>query len=332
MSANHCICPVTIVIQEGIPSHVRGTRFGFTSKHLKACLQLVREEPANTTARGFLASSIETYLRRLVSHCALKVHVPAFADCAWQSPAEIKRLLAPSLRSHLVFVDNRKALWQAVWEFFSPVTETVSDTNPNVLSQLAWAFYLLVLAARYHGEAVISAKDFLRYAARVDRDASLSSEARARLARMCGVFRLFEPHGTVPSLRVRADAGPNAVTERIDEILEDAYLLDASSLRRFFGIRQNVASLKKDLRMLFSTVCRSRVWAKGLVDLSSTPLLGGDSAKRVLESLVQIIPALEPQSSQPVLIPMDINIHGCVEGTVRMVRDVSRNEWLYGFE
>jgi len=313
------------------PSHGRRPRIGLISIDLEACLQLFRELSADTMARGVLASSMETYLRRLISHCAIKVHVPAFASRAWLSPTEIKRLLAPSLRKYLVFVDNRKALWQAVLKFFSPVMKTVSQTNLNVLSKLTWAFYLLILATRYHGEAVISVKNFLRNAARIDRDASLSSEARARIARLCGVFRLFEPQENVPSLRVRSNAGPNAVSDRINEILEDAYLLEASRLRRFFGINQNVASLKRDLRILLKTICKNRAWAKGLVYLSSTPLLGGDSGKKVLESLIQITPALEPRSSQPVLIPMDVNTYEGIEGIVRMVRAISRDGWAYSF-
>jgi len=115
-----------------------------------------------------------------------------------------------------------------------------------------------VLAARYKGEAVLSPEQFIAYTTELDESPSTSAEGRARLARLAGLIQLFDTSQTVPSLRVRPDVGPQDVSHRIAEILEDAYLLEASHLRRTFGLKQNIASVRRDLRKLLEFITKNR--------------------------------------------------------------------------
>jgi hypothetical protein len=177
----------------------------------------------------------------------------------------------------------------------------------------------------------VSPERFIANAAKLDKSSSISAEGRARLARLVGLLQLFDTGRAAPSLRVRPDVGPHEVSRRIAEILEDAYLLEASQLRRMFGLKQNVTSIRRDLRKLLEFIAKSRPWDRGLVSLSSTQLIGGDSGLKVMETLVDMLPVLDGSLSQPVLTRIDTNLDFATTGCVRMVRMIS-GDWRYLFD
>ena len=337
MNTNSVISPVTLVFPKilgpRLPGRKRKPELALKLEDLEACLQLLRHRSADHGGRAVLASSIEAYLRCLVTHCAVRIHIPAFADRKWHSPGLVKSLLAPTTRKHIVFVDRQGALWDAICQFLSPVSSASADDK--CVSAFAWDLYMLVLATRYKGEAAVSPERFIANAAKLDKSSSISAEGRARLARLVGLLQLFDTGRVAPSLRVRPDVGPHEVSRRIAEILEDAYLLEASQLRRLFGLKQNVTSIRRDLRKLLEFIVRSRSWARGLVSLSSTQLIGGDSGLKVMETLLDMLPVLEGSLSQPVLTRMDTNVDSATTGCVRMIRMISGDfsgEWCYHIE
>jgi len=332
-NSNSVICPVTLVFPKQPLPDRRGKRrkmtLSFTSADLRACLELTRHTAADPDGRTVLGASIEAYLRRLLTHCAFRIHIPAFAHPAWHPPSLVKSLLAPSTRKHVVFVDRRGVLWDAICEFLLPVWQAADDHR--CVSNVAWDLYMLVLATRHKGEVVVSPERFIANVAKLDRSSSMSAEARARLARLAGLFQLFDAERFGPSLRLRAGVGARTVSWRIAEILEDGYLLEASQLRRMFGVKQNVASIKRDLRKLLGFIARSRPWARGLVSLSSIPLTGGDSGLRVLDALLDMLPVMQGSVSQPVLARYDTSLDFATEGCVRMIRKIS-GDWVYRIE
>ena len=333
MNTNSVISPVTLVFPKLVGPRIPGRKgkpgLALKLEDLEACLQLASGRSADQGGRAVLASSIEAYLRCLLTHCAVSIHIPAFADPKWHSPRIVKSLLVPTTRKHIVFVDRRGALWDATCQFLSPVSQASADDKS--LSELAWDLYMLVLATRYKGEAVVSPERFIANAARLDNSPSIPAEGRARLARLVGLLQLFDTGRVAPSFRVRPDVGPQEVSRRIDEILEDAYLLEASQLRRMFGLKQNVTSIRRDLRKLLEFIAKSRSWARGLVSLSSTQLIGGNYGLKVMETLLDMLPVLEGSLSQPVLTRMDTNLDFATAGCVRVVRTIS-GDWCYRFE
>ena len=89
--------------------------------------------------------------------------------------------------------------------------------------------------------------------------------------------------------------------ERIDEILEDAYLLEASKLRMFFSPGANWAALRRDLRILLSWVIRNRGWAKNAFRLGEQIVTVPGQIGVVADALLEIgVPA--PAESYPVLL------------------------------
>jgi hypothetical protein len=323
MDTNSVITPTTLVFPK-----TRG-KLGLKLVDLKACLQLSKQQEEEEGSRVVLAASIEVYLRYLLTHSAFKIQIPAFAQSEWHSPHLVKSLLSPTTRRHVVFVDRRGAVWGAVSQYLSPLSAMGGDDA--AVSEVAWNLYMLVLATRYKGEVVVDPDRVIQGAAKIMRLASVSAEGRARLAQLIGLFRLFDAGCVVPSLRVRCSVGSREVTRRIDGILEDAYLLEASQLRRIFGLRQNEARTKRYLRRLLDFITRNRSWARGLLSLSSTTLISSDSGNRAMDILCSMLPALEGSMSQPVLVRVDANLNYKKEGCVRLVRGIS-GDWVFRFE
>jgi len=346
MNTNNVISPFTLVFPKVLGRRIQSDKrkpvLALTQEDLKACLLLAGQESAGPRSRAILASSTEAYLRRLLAHCAVRIHIPAFAHSKWLSPRSVKRFLAPSVQKHIIFVDRRGKLWDATCEFLAPILSAgsddgcvsqvfLADSDDGCLSQIAWDMYVLVLAVRYKAEAVVSPDRFIANAARLDKSCSISAEGRARLARLVGLVRLFDIKRVAPSLRLLSDVGPQEVSRRIAEILEDAYLLEASHLRRMFGLKQNVTAIKRDLRKLLDFIVKTRSWARGLVSLSPVPLVGGDSGTKVMDALLGMLPVLQGSVSQPVIACTDMNVDFSTEGCVRVVRMLS-GDWGYLFE
>ncbi|MHC4474023.1 MAG: hypothetical protein ACYTEL_00150 [Planctomycetota bacterium] len=151
----------------------------------------------------------------------------------------------------------------------------------------------------------------------------LDAECHARLATIAGMLNCFEQNTDGPYLRFLPHATGVPISERLEEIMEDSHLLEASRLRRFLGVKQNVASIKRDLRKVLSHICQKSAWAKGLVGIGSATILGGHGSAKALDKLMHLIPSLDSLGQQPVLVDSDFPYISNEEGCIQIIRGIS---------
>lgn len=266
---------------------------------------------ANKLRSRHVAAALELYLRRMLEACAQTVRIPAHGGTMWASPTRLKSLLAASSRKRLRIVDRRHSIWNAIERYLQPVSKDYADASmhdalsPNMrrLREITWSLYLLALGTRDHCEVPLDPKTVTFSIDSLD-EAPLSAESKIRLSSIRGIFRLFSHNSEVPGFR--CIALPNVtLRERIDEILEDAYLLEASQLRRFFGVQANITSVKRDLGKILRFIVRSRPWAKGVLEVASTTIPLVKTPSEISAKLLGVLPGLRVDDSAPILIEPD---------------------------
>ncbi len=321
---NTVISPMTMLVD--VVRDEKG-RSGFPVHSLSTPLDLTEianeKNRSNVCKSENLALSLEAYLRKMIAKCAVKVYIPYNQDYWWLSPRQLKALLAQTTKKSVQFVDRHDKYWRATIEYLKPLWIRIGSNQ--ILSSLVWDIYMLILSVKHKSEVVLPPKKTLSLINKLDRLPDLDSEGRARLAVLAGIFNCFEPTVPGPSLRFTKSAFKLDVTNRIEEILEDAYLLEASRLRRLLGLRQNVLSIKRDLRKLLSFISSKRSWAKGLVEVGSSIILGGNASIRAFEKLIEIIPALETCREQPVLTNYGEYEFGEDKGCIEVIRKIECN-------
>lgn len=313
---NNVLSPLTMILK--MPGYSK--RPAFTVSMIETSLELAGHSKGET-GRTRLADSVEIYIRRMVSHCAVGVHIPYTASEQWLRPRTIKSLLAPSSRKRIQFVDQRHRLWDAVVDYLRPLYESIGANN--ALELLAWDLYVITLATRYKTEVTLSPERTLLLISELDKLSELNAECRMRLATIAGILNCFEPNTDGPFLRFFPRATEVLIYERLEEIMEDAYYLEASRLRRFLGVKQNVASIKRDLRKVLSHISHKSAWAKGLVGIGSATIMGGKGSAKVLEKLVQLIPSLGSHGQWPVLTDVHVPSLGNQEAYIQIIRGMS---------
>ena len=259
----------------------------------------------NNSAKKLLSYAMEAHLRMMISNCAYQIHMPAFTDTSrpWASPKILKSLLSPSTRKKLVFVDRRSTIWHAIQEYLRPIFNSVTEENYYAVDFLAWHLYCLTIATKKECELPISPSEILRFINTIRQDTQLSQEAQSRLSNIEGIVNMFSIKDEITGLRILPKIDRFSVTERIDEILADAYLLETSCLRRFFCFSANKAALKRDLSKIVKFIVEKRSWAKGLLAVAPQHLTLGSSNVGVLERLGKIIPEIQQNKFSPVLLP-----------------------------
>ena len=263
----------------------------------------------------FVTDSLEHYIRRMIGACARRVCIPAHSRSMWAAPQRLKSLLSPSNRKRIRFIDRKQALWVDIEEYFRPVVaevprqEMIRDDPKRgklalgrFLEESVWDLYLLALATRNQCEVPLSPTQAIQKIDTLVGSNLLSPESRSRLAIVRGLFSLFGDVQEVPCFRYIATEPHQSLTERLDEILDDAYLLEASCLRRFLGLKANVKAIKRDLRKLVQFIVKNRSWAKGVLAAASQtavlPTVPGETA----EKLFDILPNLRGNYFAPVLV------------------------------
>lgn len=220
---------------------------------------LTRKPPLPQWRDHFLQryrEAFELHARALVATLSTKLTIPAPHPALWMQPRRIRATLSPTLRKH-----SGQGVWKAVQTYFQPIQEAVA--RPEYLDFIAWPLYLMIIASR-SGAGVtfnleVPRKNLARLEAR-----QVKGEAGARLALLESIFSAYTRVEEVPGLSIAPDRNL-VIGERLAEILEDAYLLEASSkLKRFFGIQANKAALKRDLRKLTQQL-EKRPWARNAV-------------------------------------------------------------------
>ena len=224
---------------------------------------LIRKPPANKWRAPFLDAfrdAFELHARAIVATLSTKVMIPRPHPSMWMQPRRIRNILSPTLRKHTGFADRDESVWKAVRKYFEPIQRAVSE--PEYLDFIAWPLYLMIIASR-KGAGVTFNLDVPRQNLVRLNYRSVKGEAGGRLALLESIFSAYTAMEDVPGLSIVPNRGL-VIGERLTEILEDAYLLEASSLRRFFGIASNKAALKRDLRKL-TQLLEKRPWARGAV-------------------------------------------------------------------
>jgi hypothetical protein len=234
------------------------------------------------------ASAAEATVRAAVACCAPHVLLPPLPSVVRRLNIELNvSVLTPSIRKRVSIVDKRDQIWNAISGYFGPVFDSLRIRAFN-LHHVIWNTYMLVLATRQAAQlhmnvssAISELDDILE-----GHKTELSSEAAARLSVVRGILTSLGEPATLPGLVIRA--GPEIrLRERLDEILEDAYLLEASVMRRFLSFEANKASMRRDLRAILRALSRSRKWAKGVVDVAEQtailPRVATGTAEKLLE-------------------------------------------------
>lgn len=258
----------------------------------------------------FIADSLEMYLRKMISTCALRIRIPAHGRDMWASSKRVKSLLSPSAKKRLIFVDHKQSIWACIENYFKCVYEELptpdfsnSDkTLQDYLASIVWDMYLLILAAKFRSEAPLNPQQTMTNLNSLLNYESLSRESKVRLSVARGVFAAYSKIIDIPAFSILATATQVAVRERLNEILEDSYLLEASYLKRFISIKSNIASIKRDLRKLIKYIVGNRKWAKGLVGAASQSAVLSSSSEKATEKLLEIFPDYNPDCGMPTLI------------------------------
>ena len=259
--------------------------------------------------------ALELYLRNMIEACAYRVCIPAYGGSMWASPDRLKRLLSPSGKARLQFVDRRHSTWAAIEQYLLPAWQDLAEVRrleteqdrqytAHRLQRVAWNLYLLALATQRHCEVPLSVTETLRDIDHLGAIPALSSESRNRLSAVRGLFALFTELTDIPGFQCVADP-EHSLRERIEDILEDAYLLEASHLRRFFGLKANIASVKRDLRKIVQFVAKNRPWAKGVIAATSYASPLAKSPAQVADALLDILPGLRLDGTAPLLVLPD---------------------------
>jgi hypothetical protein len=196
-------------------------------------------------------------------------------------------------------------VWTAIERYlhsaYQEIAESPSSSNASqLLAEITWGLYILALATRDHCEVPLDPK---RVISAIDGIAGgkLSRESKARLSTVRGIFTLFSDVSDIPGFRCIAQPSVT-LRNRIDEIMEDAYLLEASQLRRFFGVGANVAAIKRDLDKLLRFIAKNRPWAKGVLKAVSSTVPLAKTPADISATLLDIVPSLQVDGSAPLLV------------------------------
>ena len=120
---------------------------------------------------------------------------------------------------------------------------------------------------------------------------------------LAGLASRFTATESIPALVCEPKAA-HTLPGRLDEILEDAYLLKASKLRTFFSPDANWAALKRDLRQTLEWIAENREWANGVVRLGTQTIgLPSVPLETAFELLGQV--GVDPPFRVPALIYLD---------------------------
>lgn len=330
---NTIVCPPTLLWE---PNGEIGDTSIFT-----ALLQEKTHPDTKKINKAYIANPFEFYLRTLLSACAYSVSIPAYGGNMWASPRQIKSLVSPSIGKRLRFVDRSHAAWNSINLYLEPVflnlptksLDQKTDDAPQMMwhhaNTIAWHLYLLLLAVDGHSEVPINPTDTIASIDCLTRDPLLVAESRARLAIIKGLFASFKKSENIPSFRCVL-AVNHSLKERLDEIVDDAHLQDASKLRRFLSVQSNTRAIRKDLKKLVDFIARKRPWAKGAVMAASHAAMLPSSANELVDKIFGIFPELAASSSTPILVDPDSLIAGLgckVVLTSQRLRSKGKENW-----
>lgn len=259
-----------------------------------------RRQVTEMMLREYISDSFEATFRVMIANCAAKIYLPSYPRSSWAAPANLKSLLSQSLKNRIVFIDRRNRILKSVIAYLQPLNGVCDN---QAIELLSWKLYQLVLATRNNCETFLEPDKVVLEIRKMKETTSLSREGLARLAKLEGIFRCYSLKEDIPAFVFSTTVGRYSMSERIEEILEDAYFLEASFLRRFFSIKSNVAIVKRKLRQLLNAIVKERTWAKGILAVGAQSALIPQKSFEFLEKLVNVIPELNKTKFGPMLLP-----------------------------
>jgi len=256
----------------------------------------------------------------MISNCAFKIYVPVIS----KSFKKHLNLAPPTILKRISFVDKRDEIWRAVQKYLQPIYEFLPKNSYNA-AFIGWYLFCLVVATKKGAELPFNYLNFSSVIYGIRNNYKLSSEANARLCTIEGICNMFSVEDSISSFRVLPKLDEFSISERIEDILSDAYLLEVSYLRKFFSISSNKAAIKKDISKLIKFILKNRSWAKKILAGASQNLLLSNSKASILEHLIEILPEMHTNNI-PVLLPPLENI--CFDENLRVNIAVrNRNHW-----
>lgn len=276
---------------------------------------LTRRAPLKQWRSHFLhryQDAFELHARAMVSTLSTRITIPSPHPAVWMQPRRIRKNLSPTLRKHTRFADRNQEVWKAIRKYFQPMERAV--TYPEYLDFIAWPIYLMVIASR-SGAAVTFNPEVPRNNLKRLETRKVKGEAGARLAVIESIFSAYTQTEELPGLSIVPNRNL-VIGERLDEILEDAYLLDASSeLKKFFDPRTNKASARRRLRQLTKAL-QGRSWAKDAVRGTTRLVTLGTDADAVGATLGQVLASAGMRSygAPPILDRRTLELEGSLPG------------------
>jgi hypothetical protein len=272
----------------------------------------------DTIRRDLIVATFEAYASEMLAAYALGLRLTPFSYESWPSVISVVRKAAPSLKKRTKVVDRRRAIWRAIQTYCKPILPWRSKWEDEaMLAHVQWELYLLALATKQEAQVKICEGVVHHILPKLRKASGISREGKARLAMISGVFEMARQAQQSVSALSTLPNRLGILAERIDEILEDAYLLEASALKRFLGRGSNIAAVKRDLRLITRTIVK-RSWAKGVIREATTRLsfgipvgeaLGGISEliasnETTVAPVIQIGPVDRPQSGYLYVFPL----------------------------
>jgi hypothetical protein len=276
--------------------------------------------PRGMYSRFSLRPYVEMMARAALANAAPSLVVPPIPPEYVSLDVSLNRSdLSPTLRQRISIVDQSDKVWPAVRKYCEPILEQllVREAGTHRLEFLSDDLYQLILATRAQAqvhlnvdrsERLLKAVEAIIVYWRPTAPVAPPSEALARVAVLKGLFASLRPLATLPGIRIPLDNNLS-ITERIDELLEDAYLAEAASLRHFLSYDANKAAVARDLRLLLKTIVKKRKWARGVLGLIehvvTLPRFGG-------ERLLEFVEALSLEAAAgPVIISLNRDTEWC---------------------
>ncbi|HDH13023.1 MAG TPA: hypothetical protein ENG83_12635 [Nitrospirae bacterium] len=255
-----------------------------------------------------ITKSLELYIRQMLSSNTLSLSIPSTYLPKTLGKEKFKKVLAKSLFKRIKFIDNKHSTWDAIKKYHNPIIEDIKDikqNNPNertpksLVDELIAHVYSISLSIKRKSPAIIPPDSMEELIERLNAY-SLGSESKARLTVLNGISNCFEKKEDIPVLVCR----PNLaipLADRIDEIMEDAYLLEVSKLRTFLSLESNWVSIKRDIRKILNFIIKNRSWAKNIVQIGTQTIGIPKETGAVIDALYEI-GLVGAQNSCPVLI------------------------------
>lgn len=279
----------------GIVSHYKPWEVTFNSKE--------EGKLGIDSGRELAAAGLESYVRQMVAQFALEIRIPILKGSPLNKGQAIKNMMSPSLRKRLIMVDCRKTIWSAVETYIKPLRQDIQsdgwdgDASPHgMLSRFTWGVYIMILGNKAGADVPINPRQMMKLSEALSSLSGLNAESRGRLAVMRGIFAAYRDTDTFQGLSFVPGLLAGQISERMDEMIEDAYFLEASHLRRLFGLRQNLTSVRRDLRLLTRFIAKKSPWARGITQVASQiGFVGSDAVKEAIQAITT------PSSRRPPL-------------------------------